>query len=47
MNIYKGNYILNFMGKEIRILSIMKKIGCSWGEAEERLFEEKKLKEFF
>ncbi len=35
------------MSNELKILSIMKKIGCSWGEAEDRLFEEKELKEFF
>ena len=35
------------MSKELQILSIMKKIGCSWSEAESRLIEEKKLKEFF
>ncbi len=35
------------MSKELQILSIMKKIGCNWNEAEKRLIEEKKLKEFF
>lgn len=35
------------MSKELEILSIMKKVGCKWNEAEKRLFEEKKLKEFF
>ena len=34
------------MSKELRILSIMKKLGCNWGEAEKRFLEEKKLKEF-
>jgi|TARA_Y100000310_G_C20461032_1_gene705372 hypothetical protein len=35
------------MSKELEILSIMKKVGCSWSEAEFRFFEGKKLKEFF
>jgi len=34
------------MSKELQILSIMRKLKCSWGEAEKRLLEEKKLKEF-
>lgn len=35
------------MSKELQIISMMKKVGCSWSEAEKRLIEEKKLKDFF
>jgi len=34
------------MSRELKILSIMKKLGCNWSEAEKRMLEEKKLKEF-
>ncbi len=34
------------MSKELQILSIMKKMKCTWGEAEKKILEEKKLKEF-
>jgi len=35
------------MSKELQILTIMKKLGCNWEEAEKRLGEEIKLKKFF
>jgi len=35
------------MSKELQILSIMKKVGCKWKEAEKRLKEEIKLEKFF
>jgi len=34
------------MSKELQILFIMKKLKCNWSEAERKLSEEKKLKEF-
>ena len=34
------------MSKELQIISIMKKVGCTWSEAEKRLIEEKKLNKY-